>query len=242
MLTVYPGPVSANVYGPRPRWPTGHGEDGGHLEEARRPAARRRERRDPPEARHDPRDSRGPRREGGPDPHRGGRRPPGDEAGVGGPPAHAPDPDHRRGRGVRGEAGPGRRHVRGLRDVQDGGRDGGPLRGRGRAPHDLGHGEVPREGRGRPVPVDADRERPRRRKGERGGPAEAVVHRPVEVLIPPAVAVASVQPGTPPTWRPAFASPRPESPFRALAVPAFLTLVLVFLTLIAWAAGALDLF
>ena len=51
-----------------------------------------------------------------------------------------------------------------------------------------------------------------------------------------------MEPGTPPTWRPAFASPRPESPLRALAVPAFLTLVLVFLTLIAWAAGALDLF
>jgi hypothetical protein len=48
--------------------------------------------------------------------------------------------------------------------------------------------------------------------------------------------------GTPPTWRPAFAGPRPENPLRVLAVPAFLTIVLGFLTLIAWAAGALDVF
>ena len=51
-----------------------------------------------------------------------------------------------------------------------------------------------------------------------------------------------MQPGAPPTWRPAFATPKPEGPLRILVLPALLTIPLVALTVLAGFGGGLDLF
>jgi len=51
-----------------------------------------------------------------------------------------------------------------------------------------------------------------------------------------------MEPGVPPTWRPAFADPRRGSPLQILILPALLTIPLVALTVLAGVSGALDLF
>jgi len=51
-----------------------------------------------------------------------------------------------------------------------------------------------------------------------------------------------MEPGVPPTWRPAFASPPRENPLAILILPALLTIPLVALTVLAGVSGALDVF
>ena len=50
-----------------------------------------------------------------------------------------------------------------------------------------------------------------------------------------------MEPGGPPTWRPAFPVARPPGPLRVLWIPAVLTLLAIPLDLLAWLSGALDL-